>query len=188
MHQLIKPPASPECWSFQFTDGDPECMQCRFKDSCRPAAMNRHTAPPTIPVPPIPRPPIPIQQTIPLPTRPFAPAAPTVSYAPPYAPPYAQPGPVYRQPVPPPPVQHYQPPQQTVQYQQPQYSIPDPRNPHPAVPMMRPGAQGPAYYFTQYPNETIPKRLGKNMLLRAGEGIFQELMYFFRHWTWPPRS
>jgi hypothetical protein len=54
--------------------------------------------------------------------------------------------------------------------------------------MMRPGAPAPAYYFCQYPGESVLERLGKNMALRAAESVFGEVMFFFRHWTWPPRA
>jgi len=91
------------------------------------------------------------------------------------------PQPTYQQPY-----QHHQ--HQQYQYHNTGYSIPDPYNPNPTVPMHRPGAAGPAYYFTQYPDETIAARLTKNMMLRGLEAIFGELMYFFRHWTWPPRQ
>jgi hypothetical protein len=101
-------------------------------------------------------------------------------------------------PQPPPvPVPVYKPPMQNqmIQYAAPapvavqQYNpmIPDPNNPNPMMPMARPGASGPPYYFTQYPGESIPQRLGKNIALRGAEAIFAELMFFFRHWTWPPR-
>jgi len=53
--------------------------------------------------------------------------------------------------------------------------------------MYRPGAPGPAFYFNQYPEESTAARLTKNVMLRGLEAVFNELMLFFRHWTWPPR-
>jgi hypothetical protein len=54
--------------------------------------------------------------------------------------------------------------------------------------MYRPGAPGPAYYFNQYPEESVGARLTKNMFLRAMEALFKELASFFGNWTMPPRQ
>ena len=173
----VRPYGSPGCWGQQFSDGDRECYQCTFKEACRATCMERASQP-SLPQPP--------QTMVPLPARPYIgqPFAPSVPAPPPqvYRPPNSL------APVPPPQ------PQQVVQYQQYQQqpvavaSLPDPNNPNPMIPMMRPGAPAPAYYFCQYPGETTVQRLGKNMALRASESVFGELMFFFRHWTWPPRS
>lgn len=181
--QLNKPAGAPSCWSLQFTDGDQECMQCPYRDSCRPASMARYTQGPTSPMTYLPA----TQQAIPLPPRPYlGPGAQLPTIAP------QAPAQVFRPPAPSPTVvQNYQqwgtPVQYPPQTQPTQFSIPDPRTIHPGVPMMRPGAPVPAYYLCQYPEESVPARIGKNMLLRAAEAIFGELMLFFRHYTWPKR-
>jgi hypothetical protein len=177
MTQVARPYGSPGCWGQQFTDGDRECVQCVFRDTCRSACMERATQMPMAPVRPQPQP------MVPLPARPYI-GQPVV----PPPPPVPQ---VYRAPT---ALAAAPPQQQVVQYQQ--YatqqvqvaSLPDPNNPNPLVPMMRPGAMQPAYYFCQYPGETVFQRLAKNIGLRAAESMFGELMFFFRHWTWPPRS
>jgi len=176
MTQIARPYGSPGCWGQQFTDGDRECVQCFCREACRSICMERAAQVPIT----APRP----QTMVPLPSRSYT--------GQPVAPP------------PPPSSQIYRPsttltptyspsPQQVVPYQQ--YtqpvsvaSLPDPNNPNPTIPMMRPGAPQPPYYFCQYPGETTVERLGKNMTLRAAESMFGELMFFFRHWTWPPRS
>lgn len=195
---ISKPVGAPGCWGAKYQDGDRECGQCRFNDTCRPrmfevlneSQASSYRAPPAPPPPPI-SPSyqsLPVYQSnkptgvVPIPPRPVAvpvPAAPPqvpVRYASPSA----------QQPVPQPTYQQPQPYQH--QYHNTGYSIPDPYHPNPTVPMHRPGAPGPAYYFTQYPDETVAARLTKNMMLRGLEAIFSELMYFFRHWTWPPRQ
>lgn len=181
MTYVNRPPGSPSCWGYQFSDADQECSQCSFRDTCRPTAINRHAGAPVqirTMTPPQPPP----STHVPLPARPFVPAVQQPS---------GPPQPVYRQAPQPPAQQAVQYVQAPVQYQQqsfPAYqaSIPDPANPNPHVPMMRPGSSGPPYYFCQYPGETVPQRLGKNMVLRGAESVFGELMFFFRHWTWPP--
>lgn len=171
----VKPPTAPSCWSTKYQDGDPECFQCLHKDSCRSALLDRVASQPVKP---------PTPSIITIPPRPFLPIQPPQTTAPT----------VFRPPTTsitqPPPIVQYQPPlqQQYQPYQQHQPYLPDPSNPNPMAPMFRPGAQGPAYYFAQYPGESTTTRLGKNMALRAGEAVFGELMFFFRHWTWPPRA
>ncbi len=147
------------CWSWKYQDGDPECAQCPYRESCRSAVLWRSSQAPPAP-----------QSVMQMPQRQ-------------YAAPVPPPQPIYRQP----PVQ---PQQQVVQYQPPQQAAVPYTNttPNPLAPWQRPGAPSPPYYFNQYPGETIGSRLGKNMVLRALESVFTELMYFFRHWTWPPRS
>lgn len=168
----MKPYGAPACWGQQYTDGDRECVQCDARETCRAACMQRALQ---APVPPRPSGPT----LVPLPSRPFLP---TMPQAPAIYRPQAPPS------LPAPPVPQVAQPQ-IVQYQQmPPASLPDPANPHPLVPMMRPGAPTPAYYFCQYPSESTMTRLGKNVALRAAEATFGELMFFFRHWTWPPRS
>lgn len=157
------------CWSWKYQDGDPECGQCPYRDSCRTAVLWRSSQQPTVAP----------QSIVPLPSRPFIPHQPV-------APTVYQPQNVYRPPAPvAAPTQT-----QVVQYQQPvQSAVPySDAVPHPLSPWQRPGAPSPAYYFNQYPGESTPTRLGKNMVLRAAEGMFGELMYFFRHWTWPPSA
>lgn len=178
MTYVTRPTGSPSCWGVQYSDADRECEQCPFKDTCRPTTINRHAGAPVqirTMTPPTPPP----STMVPLPAKPYLPTAQPV------------PQPVYRQQPQPPQQVQYAPTQYTpTQYQQQQWhaSIPDPNNPSPMVPMARPGAVGPAYFFCQYPGETTAERLGKNMALRGAEAIFGELMFFFRHWTWPPRS
>jgi len=175
MTQTARPYGSHGCWGQQFTDGDRECVQCIHKDSCRAACMERAVRPPVQAQPAM----------VPMPARPYIPQP--IIQPPPapvqqgYRPPVA----LVQAPQPAPQIVQYQP-----QYQQPSQvaSLPDPNNPNPLIPMLRPGAPQPAYYFCQYPGETTVQRLGKNMALRAAESMFGELMFFFRHWTWPPHS
>ncbi len=185
---VFKPAACTlDCWGSKFQDGEKECMQCRFKDSCREAMLARVVTPPPMMRPslpvlsrtPYPPPPPPPQQTrntiVPLPAKPF------------YAPPVNQ-LPVPAKPALPPPTTTTQTIQQANHYYQQStgYSLPNPDNPNPLSPMHRPGAPSPAYYFTQYPGESVGSRIIKNTILRALEAIMFELMQFFRHWTWPP--
>lgn len=192
MSYAARPTGAPGCWGLQYTDGDQECAQCSFKESCRPVVFSRLSTPSPQPPPPptLALPMIPPSQFVPMPPRPApGPPGPPVPY--PYqAPPTPQPvlRSPYAPPQPPAPIQQYQQPQQVVQYQPVQYSFPDPNNPSPAVPMTRPGAPGAPYYFCQYPGESVPRRLTKNMVLRGAEAMTGELAHFFRHWTWPPRS
>lgn len=190
MSYAARPTGAPGCWGTQYTDGDQECMQCSFKESCRPVAFQRFTAPPPPPPPALSLPVVSSSQIVPMPPRATYPAPPAPAVPYPYqAPP--QPQPVLRPPYPvpqPQTVQQYQPQPQVVQYQPAPFSFPDPNNPSPAVPMTRPGAQGAPYYFCQYPGESVPRRLTKNMVLRGAEAMTGELAHFFRHWTWPPRS
>jgi hypothetical protein len=170
MTQAVRPYGSPGCWGQQFTDGDRECTQCAFREGCRSSCMYRATQTPMA---------APVQNMVSLPARPYIGGQPV-------APPVPQ---MFR-PTAMAPAMQQQPIVQYQQYQQPVAvaSLPDPYNPNPVIPMMRPGAPAPAYYFCQYPGETTIQRLGKNMALRASESVFGELMFFFRHWTWPPRS
>lgn len=184
----FKPAAAPSCWGSKYQDGEKECDQCKYNDTCRPAMFTRLSSLTSdtrvsLPVlrayapPPIPLPPInytvnqPMQTMVPLPSRPY------------YTPPAAS------LPIPGQPVHIVQPaqPQAPQYYQQSTgYSLPNPAQPNPMQPMHRPGAPSPAYYFTQYPGESVAGRVSKNILLRAAEAVFGELMQFFRHWTWPP--
>ncbi len=175
-----RPPGAPGCWGKQYADNDRECDQCSFRSSCSQAVLQNNIAAPTRTFLPTYSGPAPSP-----PTRPIIPQSifrtPTVPQTPSYRP--ALPAP-----PPPAPVIQYQP-QSPQQYQpQLQASIPDPLNPNPYVPMMRPGAPGPAYYFCQYPGESFSTRLAKNMVLRASEAMLGEGMNFFRHWTWPPKN
>ena len=180
-----KPVGAPGCWGQQYTDGDRECVQCPWKASCSQTCLQRSMAAPNRQYLPM-YPPTPPQAPIPpLPQRPFVPQMSPTPSAP--APVYYRP-PQPTAPAPAPVVQYQQPYQQQYQQLQIPASIPDPYNPNPMVPMMRPGAPGPAYYFCQYPGESITTRLAKNMTLRAGEAVLGEAMSFCRHWTWPPRS
>lgn len=215
MYQQNKPLGAPACWSYQFTDGDPECMQCPHKDSCRPACITKlSSAPFNVPLPVSQM--VPMSQVtaqpVPMPYRPANSQPVAVPYRPMVPPPVPQPS-TFRPGYIAPPVVQYQNQQPVVQYQQPapvvqyqyqqpvvqyqqQYQQPvaqyqqisNPYTPNPNMPMMRPGAAGPAYYFCQYPEESVPARLVKNIVLRGAESIFGELMFFFRHWTWPPRA
>lgn len=177
-----KPASAPSCWSLKYQDGDRECDQCRYNDSCRAALLERTISSPprSLPVvparsytPPYP-PPAPVfttQAIVPLPTKPYIPPPPA---------PVAV--------VKPPQVTAAQVTQQANQYYQQStgYSLHNQQNPNPFVPLHRPGAPAPAYYITQYPGESVGSRIAKNAVLRAMEAIMYELMQFFRHWTWPP--
>lgn len=201
---IMRPLGMPErldrCWGKLFQDGDRECEQCRWNDTCRARVLEvaatapaRTVAPlPVLQTPP-PRPPAPTTPTgiVPMPQRP------AVASPPVYAPPatqataqvrYATPSAPTPAPAPPAQPQYQQTQyQQPYQYQQTQgFSIPDPNHPNPLVPMYRPGAQGPAYYFNQFPGESTGTRLFKNSVLRAFEAVFSEFAHFLRHWTWPP--
>ncbi len=172
-----KPATAPTCWGEKYQDGDKECSMCKFNDTCRPAMMTkintpqtslaviRNYGPPT--PPPVSAPPK--QVVIPLPDKPY------------YVPPSAQ-KPILQ------PITQPQPQQPTNYYQQSSgFSLQNPTNPNPLNSMHRPGAPTPAYYFTQYPGESVLWRILKNIFLRAAEAVFAELMQFFRHWTWPVR-
>lgn len=198
MSYHIRPSNALPCWGAKYQDGDKECGQCRDKESCRPAMLDRilnpseqrtnlpvlrHYSPSATPPPPPPPPPTFQTSTsmamVPLPSKPYYP--PPVNSLPVPARTVALPNP---QPSPP----------QVQQTQAPQYyqqstgwSLPSHSNPNPLAPMYRPGAPQPAYYFTQYPGESVATRVGKNMVLRMMEAVFGELMQFFRHWTWPPK-
>lgn len=176
-----KPSYSPDCWSKKYQDGEEECTQCRFQDTCRQEMLYQITRPnqPVIrnyapPAPPrlslptetiVPLPPkpyfVPPVTSIPAPTRTMAPIVPQV-----------------------------QQPQQTSYYQQATgFSLPNPTAAqNPLTPWHRPGAPSPPYYFVQYPGEGTGTRLMKNIILRALEAICAELMQYFRHWTWPPKK
>lgn len=199
MSYVVKPAGSPGCWGVKYQDGDLECGQCKYKDTCREALLHRVVNPQAartnLPVlsnynPRIPAPPPPpsvsnyasTQTAVaPLPSRPY------------FAPPVSS-LPVPAKTVPPLPTSAPQATTPQVTTAQNQYyqqstgwSLPNTSNPNPLAPMFRPGAPSPAYYFTQYPGESVVSRVGKNILLRAAEAIFGELMQFFRHWSWPPR-
>lgn len=185
----MKPPGSPPCWGRTYQDGDAECRQCRYNSDCKmemmeavnkpgaslPIIGTRPYAPPPAPSLALPAPALPI---VPLPAKPFY--VPTAQSLP-------VPGKI---PAPPTPVVTHQAPTAVpaATYQNPAgYSIPNPTAaPNPMSSWFRPGAPGPAYHFTQYPAESVGTRLAKNVLLRAMEALFGELMQFFRHWTWPP--
>lgn len=183
---ISKPAGSPVCWGLKFQDGDRECDQCRWNDTCRSKMMEVMTSapPPRAPVMSLPMFGAPRGPTGTVPMPPPRPATLSPFSAPPPPPAAPMVAQVRYPPVPqPPPQQQYA--QQ--QYTQQSYAIPDPYNPNPMAPMYRPGAQGPAYYFNQYPEEGVAARLTKNIFLRGLEAVFTELMFFFRHWTWPPR-
>jgi hypothetical protein len=181
------------CWGLKYQDGDRECEQCRWNDTCRSrmfeVAASVPLRSPTVSLPVYQPRPVLAPVGVPVGTVPMPPARTTMTptYSPSAQPPAVQPR--YTTPSaptpPPPPQTGY--PQQYPQYHQTYqgYSIPNPHKPNPMEPMFRPGAQGPAYYFNQYPEESVGTRLTKNMLLRGLEAVFSELSYFFRHWTWP---
>lgn len=188
----IMPTGAPNCWGTKYQDGEKECVQCRFNDTCRPAMLDRVVYPnmsrPQLPPPPPlvnirpaypPPPPAPVlapsQAMVPMPQKPFYPpsvpqnAAPLVKPAPIVT----TSGQVVNQ------ANHY--------YQQSTgYSLPNMQQPNPMMHWHRPGAPGPGYYFTQYPGESVTTRIAKNAVLRVAEALFAELMQFFRHYTWPP--
>lgn len=185
----IKPSGAPGCWGKKFQDGAEECMQCYYQSDCKnemlynltrtppPARsyappttsqlaisssstipMQPRPAPTTWTTPPIPQFPSAIQTTKP-PSVPVAPIVPT---------PTTQPQPV------------------TYFQQSTGYSLPNPAaTPNPLAHWQRPGVPAQPYYFLQHPEESVTVRLAKNVILRALEAIFHELMQFFKHWTWP---
>ncbi len=182
----IKPSGAPTCWGRLHQDGEEECRQCRFRYDCRTETMEQvnkpgarlpmfgqypsqtQLSPPRTPLPALPPP---SSTVVPLPPRPV------------FSPPTTQPPPPART------IPSTTSTPTTVNYSTSAggYSLPNPTSPNPLAPWYRPGAPGPAYYFTQYPNESVSSRLAKNAVLRALEAIFGELMQFFRHWTWPPK-
>lgn len=180
---IPKPAGSPGCWSNKYQDGDRECEQCRFNDTCRPAMLQKVVSPPhSLPVvasrnytPPYP-PPAPVFMTPPAQTMVQLPAKPYIP--PPPAPVMVKQPQITATQVTQQANQHYQ--------QSTGYSLHNQQNPNPFVPLHRPGAPAPAYYITQYPGESVGSRIAKNAVLRAMEAIMYELMQFFRHWTWPP--
>ena len=188
----MKPAAAPSCWGSKFQDGDDECRQCQYRDTCRPAVLNRMAAP----IPTTYRPSLPTYTTVPL-TPPPPPSPmfnPSTAVVPLPPRPYVAP-PAASIPLPPKMTTSSTPAPQPVQVHQPAtyfsssgYSLPNTTNPNPLASMHRPGAPAPAYFFNQYPGEKASTRIVKNLLLRAAEAIFQELVMFFRHWTWPPRA
>lgn len=175
-----KPAMAPPCWGEKYQDGDKECGMCKFNDTCHPAMISkvnapqtnlsiiRNYSPPIITPPPTSPPPKQIVQSIiPLPDK--------LYYIPP-----ASIKPVLQ------PIAQSQPQQTPNYYQQSSgFSLQNPTNPNPLNSMHRPGAPTPAYYFTQYPGESVIWRILKNIFLRAAEAVFAELVQFFRHWTWP---
>lgn len=193
----VMPAGAPKCWGAKYQDGEKECVQCRFNDSCRPAMLERVVYPerslpvlqqrPSMYPPPPPPPKLPqtTQAMVPLPARPYYP--PVVQqqqhYSPSANPPPAKQLP--QQPVMPTPQQVTQ---QANQYyhQATGYALPTPHQPNPMMYWHRPGTQSPGYYFTQYPGESVSSRIAKNAVLRVMEALMFELMQFFRHWTWPP--
>jgi hypothetical protein len=182
-----KPPGSPPCWGRQYDDSKQECYKnCEFRFECKQVTLHqiglptqrtqlpvmRSYAPPPVPsAPPRMLPPPATATVVALPKNPYFVPPPTT---------LPQPG---RPIVPVPPQQ-----QQQYYQQSTGYSLPNPANPNPMASWHRPGAPAPGYYFTQYPSESVGVRLAKNSILRAFEAIFGELMQFFRHWTWPPRT
>jgi hypothetical protein len=172
--QVYAPQGAPACWGSKYQDGDPECGQCKFNDTCRKEVMRQVTSQPIrMPPPaPVPNPMLPpaMPSRITMPSQPFVSPYRAQVPAPPQIPP-----PAYH-PAPPP---GYQPHQQT------QYMLPL-STPNPVAAWQRPGTPGPAYFFNQYEGESTPQRLGKNLLLRAMKSLFEELSMFFGHWTWPP--
>lgn len=179
----MKPLGSPPCWSKKYQDGEEECTQCRFQDSCKQEMLYQITRPgPSVvrnyPPPPRLNPSPTTSTMIPLPPKPY------------FAPPVSSiPVPIRTlPPVTAPPIQQ---PTQTSYYQQTTgFSLPSIAAQNPLASWHRPGAPSPPYYFTQYPGENTGLRLLKNIILRALEAICAELMQYFRHWTWPanPKS
>jgi hypothetical protein len=204
-HLSVYPPqGAPSCWGQKYQDGDPECNQCRFNDSCKKEVLravvsarppdqqfqpSNQQVPfprpgmsggPTYPVPPPAPPPNPWAR--PMTPPPPAPAPPTVQHSFYATQPPFQPPPSY-QPAP------FQPAPPQQQYYQAQYPPHLPQSggvPDPSAPWMRPGSGHPPFYFTQYPGESTIERFGKNLLLRMLASVAQEVLGFFMQWTWPP--
>src|SRR5512139_117416 len=97
MSYVTRPAAAPGCWGSKYQDGDIECSQCRYKDSCREEVLARTVSPhrttlsvmrnytPNVSVPPPPPPPtVNFASTqsamVPLPSKPYYP--PPVSHLP----------------------------------------------------------------------------------------------------------
>ncbi len=171
-----KPLYAPNCWGKKYQDGEEECNQCRFQDTCRPEMMYQLTKTNQ----PMLRP-----SYVPLPSQPIPPQLPSTPPRPYFTPPTSTP------PVSPAPrtfqTQTTPQPTQIPYYQQSTgFSIPNPTAQNPLTPWHRPGAPSPPYYFTQYPGEGTGSRLIKNVILRLLEALCAELLQYFRHWTWPP--
>lgn len=177
-----KPLYAPNCWGKKYQDGEEECTQCRYQDTCRPEMLYQVTKtnqpmlrPTYVPLPPRPTS---------LPQLPTAPPTPKPYFTPPNypitAPSVARTFPAQVTP---------QPPQQPTYYQQSTgFSLPNSTIQNPLTPWHRPGAPSPPYYFTQYPGERTGTRLVKNVILRMLEALCAELLQYFRHWTWPPHQ
>jgi hypothetical protein len=193
----IKPSAAPDCWSKKYQDGDEECMQCRFKDECRVEMLYQVTSKPAQPPvrsyapPPISPPRLAFPLAFPPAPQTTAAAKPIPQWTVPAVPTFPASSPYIPAQPPKPnivttPVQVAQP-QPTYFHQTTGSSAPHPSAmPNPMTPWQRPGVVSQSYYFTQYPGEGIGTRIIKNVILRALEAVFAELMQFFRHWTWPP--
>lgn len=193
METTVRPAGAPVCWGRQYdsdqnTQSGRECAGCTFnyscKNACQSAAARHMTAyqqqqqqQPQWPQatwgwqgwnpawqaqqpapPPPPSPPAPPGRSLPV----------WQGNVPPIPPPPAPPAVWGRPQAPPPP---------PVAYQQ---------QPPPMYPQ-----QQQEYFMAvlgQYPGEPIGERLGKNIILRALEAIFNELTRFFHFWTWPRKG
>ncbi len=166
------PPAgAPRCWGRQHADNDKECNGCTFNYTCKSAYQQAGGAsargqwvPPGYAPPPQPTYYVPQQQQPPA-YRPLPmygqPQQPQATYPLPYQPPPPPPPPQQARGNPPPGYGGYQP------------------------PVYAPAGDQFQSIFGQYPGEDIAERLGKNIILRALEAIFNELTRFFHYWTWP---
>lgn len=179
-YEYQKPYGSPPCWGLKYQDGERECVQCSFKETCRPTVMAK-----LIPTSSL------TQQPPALPQLPSFPRSLPAAPPPPPVPAYQSS--LFRpQTAPAPQTQPYSiptqaPPPQQNPYNTAQYPL-DHNNPNPWAAMFRPGSQAPPHYFIQHPGESTRERLLKNILLRLLEAVLQELAHFFRHWMWPPNS
>lgn len=191
--QDVKPSGAPDaCWGKKYQDGEEECIQCSYKDTCKISMMNRVIGSQPVPTNslPISRTPLPVIQpssslvptraNVPIPSRSIFSGISAPSPAPVINPtPSAAKPPTYT------PPSYSQPSHSSYSYSNSNYSLHNLTNPNPLAPIHRPGAQGPAYYPTHYPGESVALRIVKNVVLRALEAIFYELAQFFKHWTWP---
>lgn len=188
---ILRPPASPSCWGKKYQDGDVECSQCSFNDTCKKEVLRGAM------YAPFPVQPVYTQQTVPFP-RPVT-NPPMQSYVAPlpqhpvtsYGQNIARPAPIPQAPVPPPAYSYQAPPsyqnyQAPPSYQNYQPLSLNPYNPGPNAIWSRPGATAPPYHFNQHIGEGTTTRLGKNILLAALAALALELFNFFMHWAWAP--
>ncbi len=173
----MEPAGAPICWGRQYEDGNDECNNCKFSDSCRPAAINRSSMrrngvqQQSLP-----------QPRISLPVLPQQSYMPTPQFGVPQIPTLPQPSNYPRTVLPHSPIP------QMAQQGHPQSPVGfQPHAPAswntPIAYLPKPNPANPSWW--QYSGETTSSRLGKNIVISALQAIFAELLRFFTNWTWP---